>query len=119
MAYGTTQSAPMHHADTGFHIVSWVLSMLGVAAAAIGAWIMLAPDDGTLTVNGRTWAASDLTDTWGPWLLIVGGVVAAIGMAASAVRDWQHDANRWLTAAEVVLSLVGIGAAIAGIIILV
>lgn len=119
MAYGTAHPAETHHPDTGLHIVAWVASMLGVLAAAIGAWIMVAPEDGTLTVNGRTWAASDLEDTWGPWLLIVGGAVAGIGMAVAAIRDWQHAANRWLVAAEAFLAIVGVAAVVAGIVILV
>jgi hypothetical protein len=95
------------------------LALLGVFAAMIGAWIALAPDDGTISLFGSTWAASDLTTTWGPWLLIVGGGVAAVGMTVSAVRDWQHEANRWLVAAEMLLAVAGAAAVIAGIVILV
>lgn len=47
------------------HLVTWVGSMLGPFAAAIGAWIMLAPDDGMITINSTTWAAADLTETRG------------------------------------------------------
>ena len=118
MAYGSTHPAQVHHPDTGVHVVAWTLSLLGVFAAMIGAWIALAPDDGTISVFGNTWAASDLTSTWGPWLLIVGGGVAAVGMAVSALRDWQHEANRWLVAAEVLLAIAGVAAVITGIVIL-
>ena len=85
----------------------------------IGAWIALAPDDGTISLFRNTWAASDLTTTWGPWLLIVGGGVAGVGMTVSAMRDWQHEANRWLVAAEMLLAIAGAAAVIAGIVILV
>jgi hypothetical protein len=119
----TVHTAPTHHFDVGFHVVAWILSMLGLAAATIGTWIMVAPDDGNISVSlgvvDGTWAASDLTETWGPWLLIGGGLAAALGMAVSAIRDWQQDAGRWLVAAETVLALVGIAAIVAGIIILV
>lgn len=119
MTYGSTHPAQVHHPDTGVHVVTWTLALLGVFAAMIGAWIALAPDDGTISLFGSTWAASDLTTTWGPWLLIVGGGVAGVGMTVSAMRDWQHEANRWLVAAEMLLAIAGAAAVIAGIVILV
>ena len=85
----------------------------------IGAWIALAPDDGTISLFGSNWAASDLTTAWGPWLLIVGGGVAGAGMTVSAMRDWQHEASRWRVAAEMLLAIAGAAAVIAGIAILV
>ena len=115
MTYGSTHPAQIYHSDTGVHVVTWTLSFLGVLAAMIGAWIALAPSDGAITVTGRTWAASDLAGTWDAWLLIVGGGVAAVGMTISAVRDWQHDASRWLVAAEALLAVVGVIAVAAGI----
>jgi hypothetical protein len=118
VAYGSTHPAQVHHPDIGVHVITWTLSALGVLAATIGAWIMLAPDDGTIGVFGRTWAARDLTTVWGPWLLIVGGGVSTAGMAISAVRDWQHEDNRWLATAEALLAVAGLAAAIAGIVIL-
>lgn len=119
MTSGTAHPAQVHVHDTGMHIATWVASMLGLFAAAIGAWIMLAPDDGTITVFGSSWLASDLTETWGPWLLIVGGVVAGLGMAFAAFRDRQHHASWWLITAEAVLALVGVAALIVGIVILI
>lgn len=119
MAYGSTHPAEAHPHDTGVHILTWTAAIIGVIAATMGAWIALAPDDGELTLFDRTWTAAELVDTWAPWLLIVGGAVAAIGMMVSAVRDWQHDASRWLVAAEVLLVIAGIVAAIAGIALLV
>lgn len=119
MAYGSTHPAEIHHPDAGFHAFAWVISMLGVLAAAIGMWIVAAPDDGTISVFGRTWAASDLAAAWGPWLLIVGGAAAAIGMAVAVVRDWQHAANRWLVAGEALLAIVGVAAVVTGIVFLV
>ena len=118
MAYGSTHPAEVHHFDSAVHVVTWAASLLGVFAAAIGAWIALAPADGTISVFGRSWAASDLTSTWGPWLLIIGGGVAAVGMAASAVLDVRHGANRWLIAAELLLAVAGLGSMIAGLTIL-
>jgi hypothetical protein len=93
VTFGSTHLAHIHHSDTGVHVVTWTLSFLGVLAAMIGAWIVLAPSDGTITVNGRTWAANDLARIWDAWLLIVRGGVAAVGMTISALLDWQHDAS--------------------------
>ena len=97
------------------HLVTWIGSMLGLFAAAIGAWIMLAPDGGTITINSTTWTAADLTDTWGPWLLVVGGSVATIGMTIAAVRDRHHRASWWLISAEVIAALIGIAAVVFGV----
>lgn len=109
--------------DTGMHVATWVASMIGLIAAAIGTWIMLAPDDGTLNIDvigiEGSWAASDLTETWGPWLLIIGGVVAMIGMAFAAVKDRQHGASVWLIAAEALLAIVGLAAIVFGVVALV
>lgn len=116
MAYGSTHPVQAHHADTGMHAVTWIVSMLGVLAAAIGAWIMLAPSDGTISVFGGSWAASDLTESWGPWLLVIGGVAAGVGMAVAAVQDWRHEASKWLIAAEAFLGLAGIAALVSGVI---
>ena len=93
--------------------------MLGLVAAAIGAWIMLAPDTGTIDVFGNTWAASDLNETWGPWLLIAGGAVAAVGMTFAAIRDQQHRASWWLVAVEIVAAAIGVAAVVFGIVALI
>lgn len=114
MTYGSAHSVQRRQHDTGRHIASWVVAMLGLLAAAIGGYIAVAPEDGTVTINNRTWAASDLS-AWGPWLLIVGGGLAGIGMAVTAVGDWRNGASRWLLAAEVSLSFVGVAAVVAGI----
>ena len=114
MTYGLPHPVRVHDADAGFHVVAWSISILGVLAAAIGAWILLAPDNGTITIFGSTWAASDLVDTWGPWFLMVGGGTTAIGMTVTAVRDWQNNANRWAFAAEMLLAAAGSAAMITG-----
>ena len=111
--------AQMHERDTGMHVTTWVASMIGLVAATIGAWIMLAPDDGTISVFGNEWAASDLTESWGPWLLIIGGATAAIGMAFAGFRDRQHRVSAGLVAAEAALSLVGVAALVFGVLALI
>ena len=104
-----------HHPDTGVHVVASIIAVIGLAAAAIGAYIAVAPDDGSLTVLNRTWSTGDLVDTWAPWLLIAGGVFAAIGMAVSVIVDRVHGARRWLVAGEVLLLAIGVAAVVAGV----
>lgn len=119
MTSGTAHPASVPTHDTAMHVSTWIASMIGLLAAAIGAWIMLAPEDGTISVFGNSWAASDLTETWGPWLLIVGGAVAAIGMAFAAVRDRQHEAHGSLIGIEAVASVIGMAAVVFGVIALI
>ena len=119
MTSGTAHPAQAHPHDTGMHVATWIASMLGLFAAAIGAWIMLAPDDGTISVFGNSWAASDLTETWGPWLLVIGGGVAAAGMTLAAIRDRQHHASWWLVAVEILAAAIGLAAVVFGIVALI
>ena len=105
----------VHHPDTGVHVVASIVSVIGLAAAAIGAYIAVAPDDGSLTVLNRTWSTGDLVDTWAPWLLIAGGVFGSIGMAVSVIVDRAHGASRWLVASEVLLGAIGVAAVVAGV----
>ena len=119
MTTGTAHPTQAHPQDTGMHLTTWIASMLGLVAAAIGAWIMLAPDDGTISIFGNSWAASDLTETWGPWLLVIGGAVTAAGMTFAAVRDRQHRASWWLVSVELVAAIIGVAAAVFGIVALI
>jgi len=117
MAYGTTHPAETHHADTGIHVVTWILGVLGVVAAAIGTWIALAPSDGTITLFDQTWKAAEIEDFWAPMLLIAGGAVAAVAMVTAAMRDVQHKANPWLIAVEIAMTAIGVAAAVFGIVV--
>jgi len=111
----TAHPTQAHQADTGVHVVTWTLSMLGLFAAAIGTWLTTAADDATITVNTTTWSIEEVPEFWAPLLLIAGGAVAAIGMVVSALRDSQHGASRWLIAAEVVVAIAGVAAVVGGI----
>ena len=115
MATGSIHSARVHHADAGAHAVAWIAAIFGLVAAAIGAYIVAAPEDGSLTLIDRTWSTGDLVNTWAPWLLIAGGVFTAIGMAVSVILDRAHGASRWLVAGEVLLGAIGVGAVAAGV----
>lgn len=94
-------------------------SILGILAAMIGAYLALAPDDGSLTFFTGTWTTGELVDTWAPWLLIVGGAVAAMGMAVTAIGEGKHGASTWLVGAEALLSVFGIAAIVGGMTLLV
>lgn len=116
MSYGSTHPARVGHPDTGAHIVTWILGVLGILAAAFGGWIELASSDASITVFDRTWAVADIDGFWGPTLLIAGGAVAALAMATAALRDWQHEVNRWLIGLEALLAVAGVAGVVIGII---
>lgn len=117
MASPSSHPVEVHYSDSEVRAVTKAASVLGVLAVANGVWIALAPADGTISVFGRQWVASDLT-TWGPWLLVVGGAITAAAMAAYAVLDLRQRAKRWPIAAELVLAVAGLAAMIAGLTIL-
>ena len=115
MATESIHSARVDRTDAGAYAVAWIAAILGLAAAAVGAYIVAAPEDGSLTLINRTWSTGDLVDTWAPWLLTVGGAFAAIGMTASSIVDWRHGASRWLVAGEMLLGVIGVAAVVVGI----
>ena len=121
MVTRSTHPAQVYPVDAGAHVVAWIAAILGLAAAAIGVYIVaarvetLSGKDGSLTLINRTWSTGDLVDTWAPWLLIVGGAFAAIGMTASSIVDWRHGASRWLVAGEMLLGVIGVAAVVFGI----
>lgn len=112
----TAHPVPLSARETSTHTLSWVAAMVGVFVASLGGWLIVAPDDGTITVNGRTWAATDLAGSWGPGLLIAGGAVGVVALMYLAVRDRHRQVNSWLVAGELVLAaaaLVAVGIGIA------
>lgn len=116
MAYGTHPATTPTH-DVGVHAVTWTMSILGLIAAGIGLWFTRV-DEGTLTLFNRTYQRSELADTGGPMLLIIGGAVATIGMMTSALRDYEAEENAWLVAVEGVLAAVGLAAFVIGVVLL-
>ena len=119
MTPGSTYPAHAHRSATGTHRMAWIGSILGILAAMIGAYIALAPDDGSLTFFTGTWTTGELVDTWAPWLLITGGAVAAIGLAASEISDGKNGGSGWLVGAKVLVGVFGIAAIVGGVTLLV
>lgn len=118
MTTGSAHPASARHPDTGVHIVTWIVGVLGIIAAAIGTWIETVEDGSTLEIFGRSWVVEDIDAFWGPTLLIAGGALAAIAMTTSAVRDRQHEASVWLVGVEAALAVLGIAAVAFGIFVL-
>ena len=52
-----------------------LFAVIGVVAAALGAWMEWGPTDGTLNLFGWTWNVADLSSLWAPFLMIAGGVI--------------------------------------------
>lgn len=117
MSYGT-HSVQVHHPDTGVHVVTWTLTVLGIIAAALGTWIVAATDDAVLTLFDRSWVVANIADYWAPTLLIAGGAVTALAMGTSAIRDRSHGALGAFIGIEAVLALVGVAAVVLGIVVL-
>lgn len=116
MSTGTHPAEVQTH-DVGVHIVTWTVSILGLIAAAIGTWFATV-EEGTITLFDRTYQRSDLAESWGPALLILGGAAALIGMVTSAFRDYEHGESVLLVALESVLAVVGGAAIVFGIVLM-
>ena len=64
--------------------VEWTVGLLGMLAAAIGAWMYHGPSDGELTLFAWDWNVADLAEAWPLGLLVAGGVFMFSGFAALA-----------------------------------
>lgn len=118
MTYGSTHPVKAHHTDAGAHVLIWTISLLGLLAAAVGAYIAIAPADGTITILKQTWEVSEISDTWAQMLLIIGGAITAIGMVISIDLDRRHEnTSTALVVGEGILALVGVAAIIAAFIV--
>jgi hypothetical protein len=111
----TAHPAEAYKDDTTVHAVTWVLALVGLFTASIGTWMGFAEEGSTITINTRTWTIEEIPEFWAPLLLIAGGAVACIAMAVAATRDVQHSGSRWLTAAEILIALIGLAAVVGGI----
>ena len=104
--------------DTAWHWITAILAAVGIAAAALGAWLEFGPADGSLTLFGWTWNVADLSELWAPFLMIGGGLVAALSMGVESARDWEGDNSKWLVGFEALITVVGIAAVVVGIVLL-
>jgi hypothetical protein len=118
VVYGPTHHTGTHRPEVTLHLVGWTIALLGLLAAAVGAYIELAPADGTINVFTRTWAVSDVS-AWAPGLLLIGGAVAAVAMSMVMGRDMDDDANGWTVGLEGAIAIVGVAALVAGIVLVV
>lgn len=111
------RTAPRSSEHT-WHLITGVIAVLGILAAAIGAFIGFGANEGTLTLFTWTWNVADLSDVLASSLMIGGGVAAAYSMGVEAARDQTTATVGWLVTLEAIVALAGIGAVVAGILIL-
>lgn len=114
----TSSIHPRQVATTGpWHATRIVLAVVGLLAAAIGAWLQYAPADGVLKLFGWEWDAAELHEAWPAWLLIGGGVVTAASMTIESAHDWvaQRRGAVWI---EAVVLAVGVAAFVTGLVVL-
>ena len=118
MTYTAHPETTNRLSDTAWHWITAVLAALGVVAAAVGAWLAFGTTDGAITLFGWTWNVADLSDLWAPFLMIGGGLVAALSMGVESVRDWEAHHSNWLVALEAIVTIVGVAAIVIGIVLL-
>jgi hypothetical protein len=118
MTYTVRPETTERVSERTWHVVTAALAVAGIVAAALGAWMAYWTDSGTLTLFGWTWDVADISETWAPILMIVGGLVAAITMGVETVRDWEADHSPWLVGLEALVAVAGIAAFVIGIVLL-
>ncbi len=118
MTYTAQHRTGGRSSDTAVHVFTLVLTVVGILAAAVGAFIAYGADNGTLTLFSWTWNTADITDGLASSLMIGGGFAAAVTMAVASARDWAAENSTWLVALETALMLIGLAAVVAGIILL-
>lgn len=118
MAYTAHPEPRTGTPDTGWHVVTALLAVAGIVAAAIGAWLEFGPDNGTLTLFNWTWNVADISELWAPFLMIGGGIVTALFMGVESTRDLEAENSRWLIGFEGLITLIGVAAVVVGIVLL-
>jgi uncharacterized protein (DUF2062 family) len=86
MTYSTHQSMTTRTSETTWHWVTALFAVAGIVAMAIGAFMAFGPEDGILRTFGWTWNVADLSTLWAPFLMIGGGMAAALSMGVETTR---------------------------------
>lgn len=118
MAYTAHHPQTTRLSDTAWHVSTAIVAVVGVVAAALGALIEWAPTNGVITLFDWTWDVADLSEMWAPFLMMIGGLAAAVPMGIEAIRDWDKDASPWLVGMEMLVAVAGIAALVIGFVLL-
>ena len=96
---------------------AWVIGIVGLGAALVGAYLALAPENGVLTLFTESWAVRELRDVWPQALLISGGLAAMAGPGLALLAERPAQVRPGLTIAAVILAVCGAVAVGAGILV--
>lgn len=118
MTYTARPEAAGRMSDTTWHVITAILAVAGIVAAAIGWLIGYGPDDGTLTLFDWTWNFAAIDTAWVPILMIGGGGLAALTMGIESMRDWSAEHSAFIIGLEAFVALVGLAAVVVGIVFL-
>lgn len=118
MAYPARADTTRHLSDTAWHVITAIVAVVGVIAAALGAFIEFGPVDGTVSIFNWTWNIADLSSLWAPMLMIGGGLGMLVSMGYESLRDWDREAAGWLVMLEALVALIGVAAVVVGVVIL-
>lgn len=117
MTHTARHGSAVHPADTARHWLTAVLAIVGIVAGVLGTWLAYGPGDGALQVMGWRWNVADIADPWGPWLMISGGLLAAIGMGWETLRA-TYRTNPWVRGLEALVLVAGLTTAALGVLLL-
>lgn len=118
MTYTARPETTGRVSDTGWHVITAILAIVGIVGAAMGAWMAYGPDSGLLKVFGWTWNVVDIRELWAPILMIGGGALAALTMGVESARDWNAQNRALVIWMEALLAVLGIAAIVVGLVFL-
>lgn len=117
MAHAVPRETTARLSDTARHWITAILTIVGVVAATIGAWLEYGPGDATVNILGWSWNVADISELWAPWLMIGGGLVASISMGWETVRA-RAETSPWVVGFEGLILVAGLAAAVIGVVLL-